>query len=102
MASSKTARKSNPTAANGKFQPDASASRIIPLNSGQNAYVFDDTGKLHHHRTDSAEFIAALCAYAQNLGVERVLRDIRNANQPAWADLGARVESALAPAAEEA
>ena len=101
MASSKTARKSTPTNQAGKFQPDAGASRIIPLNEGKHAYVFASNGKLKHVAVGSAEFMEALCAYATDLGKERVLRDIRSANQPSWAEIPALLEAALAPAAAE-
>jgi hypothetical protein len=101
MASSKTARKSTPTNQAGKFQPDAGASRIIPLNEGKHAYVFASNGKLKHVAVGSAEFMEAICAYATDLGKERVLRDIRSANQPSWAEIPALLEAALAPAAAE-
>lgn len=95
---SKTARKSTPTGPAGKFQPDASASRIVPLNFGQNAYILDHNGKMAHFTVGTAAFMDALCTYANNLGVERVKRDIVTANQLAWADLSGLLDAALAPA----
>lgn len=95
---SKTARKSTPTGPAGKFQPDASASRIVPLNSGQNAYILDHNGKMAHFTVGTAAFMDALCAYANNLGVDRVKRDITNANQLAWAALPGLLDAALTSA----
>jgi hypothetical protein len=98
MASSKTARRSTPQGPAGKFQPDASASRIIPLGGGAFAYVLTPEGKTIKHTVASDEFMAALVEYANALGVERVKRDLNAVSIAAWAEIPAKLDAALAPA----
>ena len=98
MASSKTARRSTPTGPAGKFQADASSSRIVPLGGGTGAYVFNAEGKMNRFDVASDAFIAALVEYANALGIDRVKRDLASANRPDWADVVTRLDAAMAPA----
>jgi hypothetical protein len=98
MASSKTARRSTPSGPAGKFQADASSSRIVPLAAGTGAYVFDSNGKMKRFDVASDAFIEALVEYATALGADRVKRDLANANMPSWDAVIARFDAAMTPA----
>lgn len=51
MARSRTRGKSETYQVSGEIQ------RIISLDGGNWAYIFDENGKLHHLRTDTLEFL---------------------------------------------
>ena len=102
MASSKTARRSMPTAANGKFLADASASRIISLAKGQGAYLLNAEGKTKRYDVASDAFIEALVEMSNSFGADRVARDLAASNFPETAQIDARLALALAPAEEVA
>lgn len=102
MASSKTARRSMPTTANGKFQADATASRIISLAKGQGAYLLNAEGKTKRYDVATDAFIEALVEMSTSFGADRVARDLAAANFPQEAQIESRLAAALAPAQADA
>lgn len=49
------------------FQPSGDVKRIISLNNGKNAYIFDHLGKTHHVSRDSDEFALLINALDEHL-----------------------------------
>jgi hypothetical protein len=104
MATSKTARRSTPTGPAGKFQPDSSASRIMPLAGGTAAYILNATdGGLDRFEVESDGFRTALAELATAIGVERVRRDLTAAASfvPAWSTLAENLEAIITPTEAE-
>ena len=49
------------------FQPSGDVNRIVSLNNGKHAYIFDHLGKLHHVERSSEKFNELVASLDENL-----------------------------------
>jgi len=70
-----------------KFQPSRESARILSLNGGQHAYLFDDKGKKHHLERNSEEFLT-LCQEQNALLDGLIARDLERLG---WDDVLAKL-----------